>query len=105
MMTRVEMMMSKRDLINEWTSEIHNLNDSIFCLEKPFSALSHKYKIHRRKMNFVIAIIISFIPKKIRKRKIANYNYQRDILCNERERITNEYLKLSEELASMGIQK
>lgn len=103
MMTKVEKMMSKRELINEWTSEIHNLNDSIFCLEKPFSALSHKYSLHNKKMNLVTAIIISLIPKNIRKERIANYNYQRDILCNERERITNEYLKLSEELALMGI--
>ena len=102
MMTKVEMMMNKRELMNEWTSEIHNINDSIFCLEKPFNALSHKYKIHHRKMNFIIAIIISLIPKKIREREIANYNYRRDILCNERERVTNEYLKLSKELAERG---
>ena len=102
MMTKVEKMMNKRKLMNEWTVEIHNLNDSVFCLNRPFTALSHKYSFHNKKMNLATAIFISLIPKNIRKERIADYNAQRDFLCNERERITNEYLKLSEELAIMG---
>lgn len=102
MMTKVEKMMNNRELMNEWTVEIHNLNDSMFCLNRPFTAFSHKYSLHNKKMNLATAIIISLIPKNIRKERIADYNTQRDFLCNERERVTNEYLKLSEELAKMG---
>lgn len=101
MMTKVEKMMNRCKLVNEWTVEIHNLNDSMLCLDRPFTALSHKYSFHNKKMNLATAIFISLIPKNIRKERIADYNAQRDFLCNERERITNEYLKLSEELAIM----
>ena len=100
-MTKVEKMMNRCKLVNEWTVEIHNLNDSMLCLDRPFTALSHKYSFHNKKMNLATAIFISLIPKNIRKERIADYNAQRDFLCNERERITNEYLKLSEELAIM----
>ena len=70
MMTKVEKMMNKRELMNEWTVEIRNLNDSVFCLNRPFTALSHKYSFHNKKMNLATAIFISLIPKNIRKKEL-----------------------------------
>lgn len=49
MMTKVEKMTNKCKLIKKWTVEIHNLNDSMFCLNRPFTALSHKYSFHNKK--------------------------------------------------------